>query len=82
MFQSNLNTKNFNMTALEASNVSKIVSFSNSQSNHSSDLSNIFGNDTCTAVFPLVHTYLCYGCSRNHSEMSKSHLPQHLQNIL
>ncbi|CAB3239971.1 unnamed protein product [Arctia plantaginis] len=77
--ESNFNDVNFKLSALEATSISRTVSFANISSNHNTDLSNIFKNDSHTAVFPLVHKYLCYGCSRIHSEMKRSTLPPHLQ---
>ncbi|XP_075972421.1 cytosolic thiouridylase subunit 2 [Anticarsia gemmatalis] len=80
--ESNLNTDITKMSALEATNVSRTVSYGTTNFSQTTEISTIFDCDNRTAVFPFVHKYLCYGCSRNHSEMIKPSLPQHLQNII
>ncbi|XP_026731275.1 cytoplasmic tRNA 2-thiolation protein 2 [Trichoplusia ni] len=75
--KSDLNKKNMKLSALEATNISKTVSFGNRHFKQdlekNSELLSMLENDTQN-MFPLIYKHLCYGCSRNHSEMSKPEL--------
>ncbi|KAH9636537.1 hypothetical protein HF086_014798 [Spodoptera exigua] len=84
--ESDLDMKNMKMSAFEATNVSRIVSLKDSQADptyqETSDILHHMQNNTNTSVFPLINKYLCYGCSRNHSEMNLHKLPNQLQKAL
>lgn len=70
--------KNLKLSALEATNISKAVSFGNrhfkQDLENNSELLSMLENDTQNMMFPLIYKHLCYGCSRNHSEMSNPEL--------
>ena len=73
------------LSALEATNLSRTVSYGNTQLKqdliNNPDLLNNIDEDVSASMFPLIHKHLCYGCSRNYSEMSQSKLPVHIQNV-
>lgn len=76
--KSDLGTKMLKMSALDATKTSRTLSSKSNECGYNMEL-NKLENDIDTTVFPFVHKYLCYGCSRNHSEMKPHNLPQHLQ---
>lgn len=84
--ESDLDVKSMKLSAFEATNISRMVSLENNLSNptfeKTSDIVHRLENNTSTSVFPLINKYLCYGCSRNHSEMNLHKLPHHLQKAL
>lgn len=66
------------LSALEATNISRIVSFGNMHFKpdleNNSNLISSLENNAQNSMFPLINKYLCYGCSRNHSEMNNPEL--------
>lgn len=74
------------LSALEATNISRTVSFGpthfKQNLEHNPDLLNILENYANTSMFPFIHRYLCYCCSRNYSEMRQPKLPQYVQKKL
>uniref|UniRef100_A0A2A4JZ41 Cytoplasmic tRNA 2-thiolation protein 2 n=1 Tax=Heliothis virescens TaxID=7102 RepID=A0A2A4JZ41_HELVI len=83
--KSNLHTKDLNISALEATNISRKVSLVNTQFrqdlDNNPDISSL-ENYAAPSVFPLINRYLCYGCSRNQSEMNQTKLPTYIQEVL
>ncbi|XP_021188867.3 cytoplasmic tRNA 2-thiolation protein 2-A [Helicoverpa armigera] len=83
--KSNLHTRDLNISALEATNVSRKVSLGNAQFrqdlDNNPDISTL-ESDATPSVFPLINKYLCYGCSRNQSERNQTKLPPYIEEAL
>ncbi|KAJ8712941.1 hypothetical protein PYW08_008245 [Mythimna loreyi] len=81
--ESDLQTKDLKLSALEATNLSRTVSFGNTELKQNLEKNADFLNnfdDFNSSMFPLINKYLCYSCSRNYSEMNQSKLPLHIRN--
>ncbi|XP_059050430.1 cytoplasmic tRNA 2-thiolation protein 2 [Achroia grisella] len=72
--ESILKKKESKISALEATNYSRLVSSTNSEDkNKFHDNTQI--ERTSLSMFPYIDQYLCYGCSRIYSEMPINELP-------
>ncbi|XP_047984784.1 cytoplasmic tRNA 2-thiolation protein 2 [Leguminivora glycinivorella] len=77
-----LRTQSTKLTALEATNFSRVVSL---QSPNNTDLKTIEHQVNCSnekSMFPYVNDRLCYGCSRNYLEINNSTLPRHIHDAI
>lgn len=83
VFQSDLRMKNNKLTALDATNFSKMVSERSSNTDGNNDiLKNLGDQQSMKSMFPFINEHLCYGCSRNYLEMDHSMLPYYIQKTL
>ncbi|XP_073957440.1 cytosolic thiouridylase subunit 2 isoform X1 [Choristoneura fumiferana] len=78
-----LRMKNNKLTALDATNFSKMVSErSNNIHSNNDKLENLGDQESMKSMFPFINERLCYGCSRNYLEMDHCKLPCYIQKTL
>ncbi|XP_013191193.1 cytoplasmic tRNA 2-thiolation protein 2 [Amyelois transitella] len=71
--ESDLDMENSQLSALEATSFSRIISIMEPQHRNRDNITN-----KNSSLFPYIHKFLCYGCSRNLSEASNSELPSYI----
>ncbi|XP_053609297.1 cytoplasmic tRNA 2-thiolation protein 2 [Plodia interpunctella] len=71
--ESDINGDSSKLSALEASSYSRMISLMEPPKRNSDKKWN-----ENTSLFPYIQKSLCYGCSRNYSEMSNCRLPSHI----
>lgn len=77
--------KNFQLSALQATNFSRTVSNENPE-HYKCSVNSLDAlhdrQDKEKSAFPFAHNQLCYGCSRNYSKDILCKLPNHIQALL
>ncbi|XP_063548664.1 cytoplasmic tRNA 2-thiolation protein 2-A [Cydia strobilella] len=77
-----LRTKSTKLTALDATNFSRVVSLQSPSNADFKEIEHQANYSNEKSMFPYVNDRLCYGCSRNYLEIDNSTLPRYIHDAI
>lgn len=83
IFQSDLSVPDDKLTALQATEFSRLVSLqrpSNIETRDKQVINVIQENQN--SMFPYINKHLCYSCSRNYSEINECSFKEHMDKLM